>query len=378
MDIFVVANVISEGQASSGSWLTAPTTAAALLTSLFTVSGIVLKDYVLKSLEERRSEKRARIAVYERYSNPLVTATISLLNRLHEILHKQHRPVYLIGQGIKNASNPGGTFRAYKKLSTVYRLAVVLGWVRACRREFSYLRVADPGNARKVDKAIDDFEDALANGEWVEKERVSRLCQLWHLCEQEKLKGIESIEELGAKVDNLIWGRLEEQGLDDVSLMDEVSRLALCRSIADCLCSHLKTNVISDASMDRSWPDAFNIIGMREAWIYRDWQSAIGDIMILPTQGDTRKFEVMGYGDFEQMLSTGSEKQKVALARLLQIFDDLDFSIEDRFDGRPRQLRNIAKASAELILAIHEVQGNQSIVSPGAMERAHAILRLSK
>jgi hypothetical protein len=337
----------------------------------------VLKDFILKIFEERRSDQKARSAIYERYSNPLVTSAISLLNRCHEILCQEHRPVYLRGAGINSSPSQGGEFRSYKKLSTVYRLATVLGWIRACRREFSYLRVAEPGDAISVDEAINDFENALADGNWVEQERVVRLCELWHLCTSEKLQGDQRIEALGVQVDNLIWDHLGLANLDDVSLLNEESQRALCRTIADCLSSHLRTNVVGDASMDRSWPDAFSIIGMREAWLYRDWQSAIGDVMIQPSQSDTRKFDVMGYGDFEQILSVGSEKQKLVLARLLAIFDNLDFSIEDRFDARPRQLRSIAKANAKLILAFHGIKGKQSIVSVRDIERANTIIRMS-
>jgi hypothetical protein len=377
MDPFMFSLCLTDSQSIADKWFTTPVIVAAAITSLLTILGIVLKDFALKSLEERRSEQKAKSAIYERYSNPLVTSTISLLSRLHEILYQRHRPVYLLGEGINTNPSPGGSFRAYKKISTMYRLAAVLGWIRACRREFSYLRVADPGDTKRVEEAIEEFEDALSNGSWIEKERVARLCELWRLCEQEKLRGLGSIQELGVQVDNLIWDHLESVKLDDVSLLDDASRQKLCRSIADCLSSHLKTNPVADASMDRSWPDAINIIGMREAWVYRDWQSAIGDIMLQSTQGDTRKFEVLGFGDFEQMLSAGSEKQKLALARLLAIFDDLNFSIEDRFDARPRQLRSIARASAKLIVAIHDVQGKDSIVPVRAVERAKEVSQIS-
>jgi hypothetical protein len=67
-------------------WFTAPAVAAAVVTSIFTIAGIALKDYLFKWLEERRSDGRTQSAIYERYSHPLVTAAGSLLNRLYEIL----------------------------------------------------------------------------------------------------------------------------------------------------------------------------------------------------------------------------------------------------------------------------------------------------
>lgn len=285
-------------------WFTAPVVAAAVVTSIFTILGIALKDYLFKWLEERRFERRKQSAIYERYSHPLVTSAVSLLNRLHEILYQQHRPVYLLGKGISSGSNPGGAYRAYKKLSTVYRLAALLGWIRACRREFSYLRVADPGNAEGVHKAIEDFENSLADGSWVEWERITRLCDLWLLCRPGALEKTPGTSDVAIQVDNLIWDHLEKAQVEDISLLNESARRALCRAVADCLSSHLRTNAVADASMERSWPDAFAILGMCEAWIYRDWQSAIGDMMIQATESDERRFEVIGFGDFEHLVLT--------------------------------------------------------------------------
>jgi hypothetical protein len=360
-----------------GQWFTAPAIVAAAVTSVFTIAGIALKDFLFKTLEERRTEQRARDAIYERYSTPLINSTIPLMNRLNEILYEKHRPVYLRGEGINNSTNPGGAFRSYKKLSTIYRLAAVLGWIRACRREFSYLRVAEPGDAAQVEEAIEDFEDALANGQWVEQERVRRLCDLWHLCSPEKLNDRGDVSELGVRVDNQIWDHLEAAKRDDVSLLDEASRKTLSRKIAECISSHLETNAVSEEAIERSWPDAINIIGMREAWLYRDWQSAIGDAMIQLSGTDTRKFEVIGFGEFEKMVFEGNREQKIAFDRILAVFDDLNLSIEDRFDARPRQLRSIANASSKLILAIHEVQGKRSVISERVINIAKRIVEIS-
>jgi hypothetical protein len=378
LNSLLVAKDVTDAQTTSNGWLSAPQIGAAVITAVFTIFGILLKDFVFKRIDERRSDRRLRISIYERYSNPLVTSSISLLRRLHEILYQEQRPVYLRGQGISSSPNHGSVFRAYKKRSTVYRLAVVLGWIRACRREFSYLRVADPGDARQIDEAINDFENALADGSWVEQEKVRRLCELWHLSDAEKVRNDAGIEGLGAKVYNLILDHLEAAKLDDVSFLDETSKLTLCRTIADCLSAYFRTNTVSVLSMERTWPDAFSIIGMREAWVYRDWQSSIGDIMIQPSQADTRKFEVIGFGPFEQMMLEGSEQQQFALSRLLEVFDDLDLSIEDRFDSRPRQIRAIAKASAQLILAIDTVQGRESIIPAFSAEMARKVIRMSQ
>lgn len=368
---------IATSSSANASWVTAPAIVAAVITAVFTLVIFLVKDLLLKRLDEGRSDRRAETAIYERYSNPLLSSAISLLHRLNEILFKEHRPVYLQ----KRASLVSGedlhrSYLYYKRLSTAYRIASVLGWIRACRREFSYLRVAEPVKAQDVERAIESFEKALADGGWVEEERVLRLCELWQLGDTPSLRCGDGAERLGVMVNNLLWDVLDESRCakeDATELSDDLKR-RLCRQTADCITTFLRTNVVSEASMSRTWSDAFRIITMREAWIYRDWQSAIGDVMTRKSDLGVRSFEVIGYGDFEQFSSGEGEPQKLALKRLLAILDGLDLSIQDRFDARPRQLRAVVKATAELVLAVNRTQDRKSIAPKFAVSLAENIL----
>lgn len=362
---------------TSASLFSAPEVVAAALTAFFTVAGILLKDFVLKRVEEGRSDRRAEAAIYERYSNPLVTSAISLLHRLNEILFIEHRPIYLQERAsFMSSEGLHGSYLYYKRLSTAYRIAAVLGWIRACRREFSYLRVAEPPKVHGVVRAIDSFEKALADGGWVEQERVVRLCELWQLSESHVLGSDCAIEQLGIQANNLLWDVLDESryAKEDAAKLSEETKQHLCRRTADCITRFLNTNPISEASLQRTWPDAFRIVTMREAWIFRDWQSAIGDVMLRKSDLGARNFDVIGYGDFEQFGSGGTGPQRLALKRLLAILDGLDLSIQDRFDARPRQLRSLAKATSELVLAVHSTQGKSSIVPELALNLASEII----
>jgi hypothetical protein len=307
--------------------------------------------------------------------------------RLNEIVLQKHRPVYLMTnrfptgtdqdapEAVTHDRGPGSTFRTYKKLSTLYRLASLLGWVRACRREFSYVRLAPRTDSAPIDSAISKFENALSDGSWVERERVVRLCELWRICgETELSKNPERLKEVGVRIDNAIYDQLEAANLADLSDLDELGREALSRTIASLLVSELRTNPVSEASLRRTWPEGFSIISMREAWIYKDWQSAIGDLMLRELKDEDRKFEVLGYGDFERICISGEGSQKRWIWRLSDILDEVDFSIEDRFDARPRQLRTVARATAELVKALHSAQGSQTIIAASALTVADEVL----
>jgi hypothetical protein len=348
----------------------------ALITAAFTLTGIILKDLILKVLEERRTEKRMESAVYERYSIPLAASAISLMHRLHEILLTEGRPVFLISADILKGTGQGPAFWSYKKVSTLFRLASVAGWIRACRREFAHLRLAAEKENELIGIAIEVFERALADGTWIEAERVRRLCDIWHISSFLNAPGQRavSLDALGIRVDNVIYKETEGAPNQDLSLLENNEKEKLCTIIANLLTEGLKTNPVDRLVISKTWPDAFSVVAMREAWIYRDWQAAIGDMMLRPTVGEPRKFEVIGYGEFEHMYEEGTHEQRRWVSRLSEIFDGVDLSIEDRFDARPRQLRAILRATAELVLALNRAQGVKTIVSNASIATANGVL----
>lgn len=345
---------------------------AALITACVTLVGIVLKDLVFKFIEEHRAKKTAEAAVYERYSKPLAAVASSLLVRLHEIILQRHRPVYLKSVGTPVGNGSGSEFRAYKKLSTLYRLAGPIGWLRACRREFSYVRVAARNENNRIHAAISELENALADGSWVERERVSRLADLWKLGKSNLASA--TLNELGILVDNGIVDSLETLQVEELSDLSEDQQLVVCRAVEQIMTSHLNTNAVNEATMRVTWPDAFRIISIREAWLYKDWQDAIGDTMLRRIENEDRKFEVLGYLDFKKLFRSADQTHNEPILRLTKIFDSLDLSIEDRFDARPRQLKRVSRATAKLIKALHSAQGHQSIFPDYVVKIADSIL----
>jgi hypothetical protein len=351
------------------------TVTVALITASVTLSGILIKDFLLKFLDEYRASQRAEAAVYERYAKPLAASAGSLLIRMNEIVLQRHRPVYLKCVGVPPGKGPAPTFRAYKKLSTLYRLASVIGWIRACRREFSFMRVASRAENTPIDDAISEFERALADGSWVERERVSRLIDLWKLYNPADSEcADEVLEDLGVLVDNAIYDVLEAEGVDDLKDVPAARQPSICREVAQLLSTELKTNLVSGSLLETTWPEAFRILSMREAWVYKDWQDAIGDLMLRRIEDEDRKFEVLGYGDFEALFGTAPSKSQHLVQRLSDILDGVDLSIEDRFDARPRQLRRVARATASLVIAMHAAQGSNSVISTRQLELANSIL----
>jgi hypothetical protein len=145
--------------------------------------GIIVRDVFMALLtasakREQELKDRAKQRAQERvdlvrlYADPLRIAARALKFRLNEII--DHGPArYLLAETIKTS------FVEYKRISTLYRLAALLGWIRAFRRERAYL---DP-EARTSDElessALESIEKALADGQHVELQRLDELLDLW-------------------------------------------------------------------------------------------------------------------------------------------------------------------------------------------------------
>ena len=129
---------------------------AAIIAATFTLAGILFRDVVLKAIEARKQHRKNEMEVYRRYADPLASAASSLLWRLNEIFHQKGRESYLIA--------PATEFERYKKTSSVYRIASLLGWIRAFRRELSFFEVSDRRRLTALKSALRALESASPMG----------------------------------------------------------------------------------------------------------------------------------------------------------------------------------------------------------------------
>ena len=156
-----------------------------------------------------------------------------------------------------------------------------------------------------------------------------------------------------------------------MTLLDDGGKKQLCDRIAILLCKRLRVNAISPTVLDQTWGQAFEIAAIREAWVYRDWQGAIGDLMIRDVEHGERRFDVIGFSEFESICMNGTDDQKKWIARLSAIFDEIDIAVHDRFDHRPKQLRGVLRATAILIQALSGSSGPTQQIS----DDAHAVAK---
>jgi|SRR5882724_344475 len=326
---------------------------AALIALGGVLVGLIGRDVVMALVLARRtrqdkvkdvseSRARARHDLVRLYADPLREAAKSLRFRLDEIIGTAQTR-YLL------ANTPKTNFVQYKRISTIYRLAALLGWIRAFRRERSYL---DPDDVAPVDPKTDPIsriEQALADGQHVEEQRLDELMSLWKVPKDILTEG-SARSRLAGEIDAARQEFLGERTSLSASELNADDRIKLARRCAN-LITEIATVDIPQQLVDATAAQASLFLGIKEAYVYRDWQAAVGDLMILQISGGPRRFDVIGFGEFEdRYLRTrraGSAERRW-FDRLEKLFHDLDVTRTGMFDARRQQIRNLHEACKAL------------------------------
>lgn len=324
---------------------------------------------LLKRWERRQKWKEETLLVYQRYSAPLFLAAESLFWRLKEVLGEEGWGDYL------NVKEPRTTFEEYKRLSTMYRLAALLAWIRALRRELAILTHYNERLSTPIHEALVRFERALADGPDVELERNTALAKLWEIT----LPNDPMVQRrIGRRVENHIKMFLQERNESDPSHLSSEQSNKLCTEVRDIICSEMHTEPISDAIVEETRSRAIKHIGIREAWLYRDWQSAIGDILIREVPAGDRKFEVFGFLDFLRQLNSEDEQEKKLLNRLGTLVEQINIKGERQFDARIAQLEAIHKATSAIVVAIARAERRQRFPQKTCKEAEKELIGLKE
>jgi len=323
--------------AAGGLWLN-PTVVSALIAFGGVVLGLVARDLWMAAFLARRkradeladrkeSERKVHRDLVRLYADPLREAVRTLGFRLVEIVDKGQAR-YLMADAARIP------FFEYKRISTLYRIAAVLGWIQAIRRERSYLD-PDQTNGSVGMVAIDKLTETLADGTHVELHRLTELCALWRVTDfEEKKKAPIAALIDGARAEFL--AAKEKLAARDLSAEEQAELSSKCADIlrreaaVDIPAEIVASTVVESAA----------IFGIKEAYIYRDWQSAIGDMMLIADPVGARHFSVMGFGRFEDLYLAAhrsSKKRSTELRwfdRLERIIHDVDMAQSDMFDAR--------------------------------------------
>ncbi|MDQ3833145.1 MAG: hypothetical protein M3315_05830 [Actinomycetota bacterium] len=325
----------------------------------------VLARFFFEWRGERSERRKAALAVYSTYADPLASAATSLFWRLREVFYEPHRATFL------RQPEPSTELQRYKKVSTLYRLAALLGWIRGFRRELSFFTVDDRTRLRTLEDAINQFESALADGRGVEVQRVEGLAELWgfKLPDDDQRKSTLSV-----KVEAEIKNRFAVFELWDIRERPESQKLEICAVAGEVLAQELREDLVRREAIDENLSQAVEILGVREAWLWRDWQAAIGDLMLEEVSAGRRRFEVKGYVRFLEMREKdGPERDWMEL--LAKVMQGVDISRSDGSDARVLQLKGALAATAKILIALSQVKERPGSVPTQTLKEARQVLK---
>lgn len=327
MDKEIIAALIGAGVAA----------AALVIQSVFTP----MLAKVFRSREEKRD-------LLERYAPTLGAAAEGLYYRLTEVT-TSGRHTYL-----RTESKPT-SYHVYKFNSTVYRLATMIGWIWAIRTEQSLLAETANKNS-SLHESLQSFSVALADGAGVETWMINELARLWNFPTPDETEAAIAGAHLDSLVDNLSPASvINRREICDLPQLDQTMMLM---GVSGSLATKLNATPPEPAFIDRTAHDACKILAARQAWIYRDWQTAIGETMMSRVENGSRVFEAKGYAQFEQMYA-GRNRW---LDEVANIFRDLDPQTGKLGDFRVGQVLAIRKATAQIIIRLSAIKNMRSCV----------------
>jgi hypothetical protein len=330
---------------------------SSIISALIALVVMISNNLVLSFKEKKREQKKTK-DTFKLYAHPIIRASEQLAWRLKEIL--EFNGAFFLPNAVINS------YYQYKINSTIYRLCALLGWVQAAKREFSYFDTPNSKQHTKIQNAIGTFRKALADGSHIEISILGYLTKLFHL-DISKLS-VKDITCLGAELEAIVFNYISSNVKSDVKKISTEKQRELLTEILDIISKRANQSKVSREVITENRQTAINEIARNFCWIYRDWQHAIGDLMLTEINGAARRYDVIGYGEFEEMLKIGTETQKEWLKKISRLFEELDVSVDDRFDARVSQLKFLFSSILGLIKVFNSIDTGQKTITQDSFE----------
>lgn len=305
-------------------------------TTLITVIlGLVFKDYFIPGWVEQRSRKKTGEELLGLYRIRLFRACQAFLARLHEMYRV--RSHYLWPEA------PQSDFYSYKYKSSVYRLCVLLGWIRAYRLQEAILSFPDNVNRHDLSKAMDGVTSALADGQGVEMYVANAICRILKV-EPTRVPA-DTLARFSVQIDHLVQKYTMDNDANTILDLKDEPQAAFIKELLT-----LATFQTDKQTTPQQRKEILKEVSIRLGLIYRDWQQAIGDFMIIKPENGDSSYQVIGYKPFEATWDAPvTDEGKKWARRAEKIFHGLDLRVDHSTDSRIQQLDNVYISTYNLL-----------------------------
>lgn len=331
---------------------------AALIGACAALATPVLKNLIVDRRNEADTRIRNHEEVLRKYLAPLADVSASLMWRFREI--------FVDGRAHWLKSNTFPLqYNDYKRKSTVYRMACLLGWLRAIELELDSLPLGRAGIATPILAAINTIRSAWADGSHVELHRLQQVASVWGL----NIDALETSErrKLATSFEVKLYSVLASPDKPDSSEMSRLPddvKLKICDELANFLCTSLRRQKLEEGVIRETVNRTIGCLSYREALIYRDWQDAIGDAVLVEDKSSSRLYKPKGFKEFLELLA--DDKSPPWLHALNNSILDIDFELVGSNDFRSGQLGSLAKATANLLISLAEAKATRSSIERAA------------
>lgn len=330
-----------------------PNVMSALIGAVVAVIGIVVKDVVLRLLEEKRHRRRSKRQLLALYAKPIIKSAETLSWRLREVF--TFRGSFLRKHDVDD------DFLHHKFLSTVYRLCALLGWLTALNRELAYVDGNDRSGNEEAESALKQFRSALADGNEEEIRTLQGVARSFRTPIEEL--PVDGQQKLAIEVD-----RCRTTYARHASSSRKKHKIAAFEQdaidqIADAFRSAgIERPPESKALDDKARTEIIGILTRKQHWIYRDVQKAIGDQMLVRDPDSPRRYSVLSFAEFDSLFASENKWT----AHVVRLLDGVDVSGSTTTDARVSQLKKLAKATVNLIVTFGNTIRDEATISENA------------
>jgi len=241
-------------------WVPVIASAVGALIALLTM---FLKDFIVVRWIADRERTSAQRDILRNYVAPLASACSRLVWRFKEtFIDGGHQWLLL-------ATSPFN-YNEYKRISTLYRIASLLGWIRAINLELSALPRGASGFLTPISDAIAAFQSALADGENVELRRLEQLCSVWRLNLARLPEDRKKI--LATRLEVTLYSLAGDGIKKEPNILRNIpdeEQLRICTGVSGFLCTSMNQKTFPPDILKETLNQAINAMSYREALIYR-------------------------------------------------------------------------------------------------------------
>jgi hypothetical protein len=203
------------------------------------------------------------------------------------------------------------------------------------------------------------------------------LHRLEQVCEVRRIRlealSIDQKKSLATKFEVKLYSLAGNSLKDDtehLKNLENEKKRDICHVLSAFLCSELRRAPLDDAIIAETMNQAIAVLSYREALIYRDWQDAIGDAVLEADPDSVRRFKIVGYKKFEEILEGDALWMHVFRGSI----DDIDFEATVPNDFRSKQLRDLASGVSEIVVRLSET-GERDLISSSVLAAAQRLLK---